>query len=68
MVYTVIWIPGAQNQLAALWIRATARHAVTQAAHRIDLLLRRDPDRSGVDFYGDRLLVGGAAALGSLSL
>jgi hypothetical protein len=57
MRYTVIWTPDALDQLADVWLRATNRNAVTQAAYQIDQILRDDPDAKGVDFYGDRLLV-----------
>jgi hypothetical protein len=57
MRYTVVWTPDAQDQLTTVWLQATDRRAVTQAAHRVDPLLQTDPDSRGVDFYGDRLLV-----------
>ena len=57
MTYTVVWTPKAKDQLAEIWLRATDRQAVTQASHRADQLLRRDPESQGIDFYGDWLLV-----------
>jgi plasmid stabilization system protein ParE len=57
MRYTVIWTPDALDQLADVWLRATNRNAVTQAAYQIDQILRDDPGSKGVEFYGDRLLV-----------
>ena len=47
MKYTVLWIPQAERQLAALWIDAKHRDAVTQAAHQIDELLRFDAPAAG---------------------
>jgi len=57
MRFTVIWSRFAQDLLALLWIQAADRNAVTAASHRIDRLLRVDPDTRGVPFFGDRLLV-----------
>jgi hypothetical protein len=47
----------AQDQLTDLWLNSTNRNLVTRASHQIDHLLSTDPDRQGVAFYGDRLLV-----------
>lgn len=43
MNYTIIWEPPAENDLAAVWVRAADRNAVTAAAHRLDQDLARDP-------------------------
>lgn len=43
MTWTVTWSPSAENDLAALWLQATNRKAVTTAADRIDQILRTDP-------------------------
>jgi hypothetical protein len=43
MNYTVIWVPAAENELAAVWNAAADQLAVTQAAHRLDLALTRHP-------------------------
>jgi len=56
MIYTVVWLPDALDDLAAVWMQPTARKAVTAAAHRIDRTLRRDPDTKGQDYFGDRVL------------
>ncbi len=47
MIYTVVWLPAAERELAALWVDPATRPGVTQAANQIDLLLRNDPDRLG---------------------
>jgi hypothetical protein len=47
MKYTVIWVPDAEQELAAIWIAAADRDAVTAAAHQVDQDLRRDPDTQG---------------------
>ena len=47
MRYTVIWVPDAEQELAAIWMAAGDRDAVTAAAHRIDQILRRYPDQKG---------------------
>jgi ethanolamine utilization microcompartment shell protein EutL len=41
MKYTVIWRPGALQELADIWLRATNRPAVNQAVHRIDAYLQQ---------------------------
>jgi hypothetical protein len=57
MPFTVVWLPAALRQLAALWNASADRNALTRAADRFDRLLRFDPGTKGVDYYGDRLLV-----------
>jgi hypothetical protein len=47
MNYRVDWAPRAEQQLAAAWIAATDRAAVTTAAARLDAYLARDPLRLG---------------------
>jgi hypothetical protein len=47
MNYTVDWVPRAEQELAALWMDAQSRDAVTRASHRIDQLLRHDPEQAG---------------------
>ena len=43
MNYTVIWTAVAQQRLAAAWLAAADRNAVTAASHRIDQVLAADP-------------------------
>jgi hypothetical protein len=43
MTYTVTWKPAAQNDLANEWMIAADRAAVTEAADRIEAILRHDP-------------------------
>ncbi len=62
MRYIVNWRPVALDQLALIWIQAPNRQAVADAAHRIDLALRIDPDqkgrpRNGYWLYSDLPLV-----------
>ena len=45
MKYTVLWSPEAEKRLAALWLAALDRKALTDAANAIDRLLANDPDR-----------------------
>jgi hypothetical protein len=47
MKYTVVWLPAAEQELAALWLAPATRADVTDASNRIDHLLRSDPDRWG---------------------
>jgi hypothetical protein len=47
MKYNVIWTQPAEQELAALWMAAPERSAVTAASSEIDRLLQTDPDRCG---------------------
>jgi hypothetical protein len=47
MKYTVVWTPSAEQDLAAVWLNAANRNAVTSAAHTIDGLLGQDPETRG---------------------
>jgi plasmid stabilization system protein ParE len=47
MRYTVTWKPRARNQLANIWMGATNRQAVTDAANATDQALQVNPDTSG---------------------
>lgn len=47
MNYTVVWQPTAEGQLAAAWVDAKDRRAVTRASDQIDTLLGFAPDRVG---------------------
>ncbi len=58
MRFTVTWHPGAESELTDIWIGASDRAEVTQAANIIDQLLASDPHAQGEQFYGDRILVG----------
>lgn len=45
--YTVVWVEGAQDDLAELWLNAADRNAVTAAAHAIDRELAEDAPVKG---------------------
>ncbi len=47
MIYTVLWKPAAEQQLAQLWTEAADRGAVAAAADQIDGLLRSNPQTKG---------------------
>jgi hypothetical protein len=47
MSYTVVWTPDAEAELAAVWMAATDRTAVTAAAHLLEQDLRRSPLTAG---------------------
>lgn len=47
MTFTVTYKPSAEQELARLWMSAPMRQAVTDAANRIDRLLRTDPHHQG---------------------
>jgi hypothetical protein len=43
MKYTVIWLKAALDLLAELWVNASNRQEITDAANAIDAQLRIDP-------------------------
>jgi mRNA-degrading endonuclease RelE of RelBE toxin-antitoxin system len=47
--YTVVWAPEPQNELAELWLVASDRAAVAQAADEIDDRLATSPISKGVE-------------------
>jgi len=47
MKWTVVYLPDAEQELAALWLDPDAHADVTDAANRVDHLLRRDPEKAG---------------------
>jgi plasmid stabilization system protein ParE len=47
MTFTVNWTEAALQQLAAIWLAAADRNAVTVASEEIDRELRVDPDTLG---------------------
>jgi hypothetical protein len=47
MTYNVVWTHPAEQELAALWMGAPDRNAVTSASREIDRLLTTDPDQRG---------------------
>jgi plasmid stabilization system protein ParE len=57
MRFTVTWHPSAEQELSEIWMRASDRQNIAQAANLIDQLLASGPLTHGEDFYGDRILV-----------
>lgn len=53
MKYTVVWLASVEGSLIRLWLDSRLRLAVTEAADRIDLLLKRDPLGVGESRHGD---------------
>jgi hypothetical protein len=47
MNYTVLWMPIAEQRLAAIWTDVTDRNDVTRAVHEIDRILRFRPEAAG---------------------
>jgi len=45
--WNVLWLPDAEQELAAAWLQAANRLAVTQAALAIDQALALDPENLG---------------------
>ena len=57
MRFTVTWHPSAEQDLTEIWLQASDRANVTQAANFIDQVLASDPLTHGEDFYGERIIV-----------
>ena len=47
MKYTVLWARPAEQELAAIWTRATDRARITSAANSIDIVLSEDAQEQG---------------------
>ncbi len=45
---------GAEDELTAIWLAARDRYAVTEAASRLDAILRADPQEVGESRDGDK--------------
>lgn len=54
MNYSVTWLPGAENELAAIWMASTDRTAVTKAAAELDRRLAENGPDEGESRPGDR--------------
>ena len=58
MSFKVVWKPSVKQGLASIWIKATNRRAVTQAANKIDQCLETDPMSQGESRSGTtRILI-----------
>jgi hypothetical protein len=57
MNYEVRWKRTARDELAAAWLAAADRGAVTAAAHQVDLMLQRNPESCGESRAGSRRIV-----------
>jgi hypothetical protein len=58
MNFQVFWVSDAEDELAAIWIDADDRNAITTAAHRIDSVLRVNPENAGESRdEGQRILI-----------
>jgi hypothetical protein len=47
MNFTVLWTAAAQQELAAVWLAAADREAVTTASYRIEVQIRANPLETG---------------------
>ena len=47
MRYAVVWNEVAERRLTHLWLGSRMRHAIKEAADRIDAALQRDPHNCG---------------------
>jgi plasmid stabilization system protein ParE len=55
--FTVLWSFAALNELAEIWLKASDRQAVTDAAQAIDKLLEADPMEVGESRAGGRRIL-----------
>ena len=63
MKWTVVSVGNADDELTEIWLRAENQKAITEAAERIENVLRSNPDTRGQDFYGDRIYQDGPLAV-----
>lgn len=54
MIYTVVWVPAAQDELANLWVAAADQAEVAAASDLIDATLRQNPDLFSESRSGNR--------------
>ncbi len=47
MIFTVVWIPDAEQRLADAWLQSSDRKAIVNSTNRIDKGLRIDPEKQG---------------------
>ncbi len=52
MNYSVVWVPSTEQELAATWLAAADRNAVTAASHALDRDLAQDPHGRGIPRRG----------------
>jgi len=54
MNYTVIWDLSAERDLTSMWLASRMRHAIRDAADRIDAMLQWNPSDCGESREGQR--------------
>jgi hypothetical protein len=52
--YTVIWLPGAEQELLRLWLDEPERSKVTAAANELERILSRSPREFSESREGER--------------
>lgn len=57
MTYSVIWLPDVEQELAAIWMQAGDKTAITQSANQIDAALRRNAPNEGESRPGGRRIL-----------
>jgi len=57
MSFAVHWLPDAERELTEIWLKATDRDAVTNAANWIDERLRLDPVHEGESRQANRRIL-----------
>jgi hypothetical protein len=50
MTYDVDWLPSAVNRLTEIYLNALDKRAVTEASHRIDVILSMNADSQEATF------------------
>lgn len=57
MTFDVLWLPDAEQELAAIWTQAPDKAIITQAANQIDGLLQRNAPSEGESRSGGRRIL-----------
>ncbi len=57
MRYTVLWLPGAESELARPWLEEPVRVPIELAANEIDHCLKVDPESAGESREGNRRIL-----------
>ena len=57
MIFTVVWMESAEDELARLWEATADKRSMTWASNRIDAELRRDGQRQGESRSDDRRIL-----------
>ena len=57
MIYTVLWLPETEQELAKIWLQSNDQNRVAAAANEIDKILQHQPEELGESRDGERRIV-----------